>query len=243
MIEINLIPDVKQELLAAKRIRTYVISSAVLVGAVFVGVVVALGVYLVLVQTVRNSLEDNTIKEKSAELQKVKDLSNILTIQNQLTKLGELHATKNIDSRVFSLLAAINPAAPNEVSISSAKVDSETKRITIDGQAVNGYEAAEALKKTILGTSISYKTDDSGETKKASLTQDVSTSEMSYGEDSTGKKVLRFTLAFTYADEFFARSSSNAIIDGPNRQNVTDSFLRIPQSLFSQRATTIGEDQ
>lgn len=242
MIEINLIPDIKQELLKARRIRTYVISAAVIVGIAAVAVVVLLALYLYAVQTVRGTLADGTIKDKSAELQAIEDLPKTLTVQNQLSKLSDMHASKNIDSRFFSLLAAVNPEAPNEVAISSAVIDASSKNIKLEGQAVNGFDAAEALKKTILGTTLEY-TDGDNQTKVAKLTDDVSVSDMSLGEDSTGKKVLRFTFNFTYDEAFFARSSQNAKVLPPNRANVTDSYLRLPQSLFSERASGIGGDQ
>lgn len=241
MIEINLIPDVKQELLRAKRMRTYVISGAIVTGIVAVGVVVLLALYFFTVQGIRGNLTDNSIASKGRELSQVTDLANMLTVQNQLTALDEMHDSKNINSRVFDVLTAINPAQPNQVSMSLVRVDSENKTITIEGQAANGYEAAETLKKTILGTTITYKDDQEDKTVTAKLTDNVSTTDMSYGEDSTGKKVLRFTMNFVYTDAFFARTSSEAIISGPNTKNVTDSYLHIPQSLFSQRAESAQE--
>lgn len=243
MIEINLIPDIKQELLKARRIRTYVISIAVLVGIASVAVVVLLAIYLYGVQTVRGTLADGTIKDKSAELQDVEDLPKTLTIQNQLSKLSDMHATKNIDSRFFSLMAAINPEAPNEVTISSAVISSASKTIKLEGQAVNGFDAAEALKKTILGTTLEYTNAGSNEVSVAQLTDEVVVTDMSLGEDSSGKKVLRFTFTFTYDESFFARTSENARVLPPNRANVTDSFLRLPQSLFGERASEIGGGQ
>ncbi len=235
MIEINLVPDVKQELIQAKRIRTVVISVAIFVGLIAIGIVVLLALYLFGVQTVRSSLADAAITSKGKEMANVSDLGKTLTIQHQLSKLTELHNQKNIDSRFFDLLVAINPTAPNQVSFSLARLDSTAKTVRLEGQAANGYIAADVLKKTILGTSISYK--DSGSTKTLPLTSNVSTSELSYGEDATGKKVLRFTLTFVYADAFFARSSQDAIIVRPDRQNVTDSYLRLPESLFTNRAS------
>jgi hypothetical protein len=242
MIEINLIPDVKQELLNANRVRTYVMSGAVITGIVAVAIVVLMALYLFTVQGIRSNLTDSSITEKSKQLNGIADLSNMLTIQNQLSRLSEMHASKNIDSRIFDLLTAVNPAPPNQVAVSSAKIDAETKTVTIEGQAVNGYEAAESLKKTILSTSVTYR-DESNKTVTTPLTEDVSTSEMSYGEDATGKKVLRFTMSFTYADVFFARSSKDAVIIRPDMKNVTDSYLRIPQSLFGARADNIQEGQ
>lgn len=238
MIEINLVPDVKQELIKAKRIQALVISGAVLVGIVAIAIVVLLALYLFGVQTVRSNLADSAINDKSKQLSGVSDLANTLTIQKQLTELTQLHNEKNIDSRFFDLLAAINPDAPNNVTFSNARIDAEAKTIRLEGQAANGYTAADVLKKTIAGTTLSYK--DGGEQKSVPLTTEVSTSDLSYGEDSSGKKVLRFTISFVYDDAFFARSSQNASIIRPDRQNATDSFLHLPESLFSDRATGQG---
>mgnify|MGYP001584056236 FL=1 len=59
MIELNLVPDVKQEFIRAKRIRNVVISTVILVGIVSIGVVVLLALYLFGVQTVRSNLADS----------------------------------------------------------------------------------------------------------------------------------------------------------------------------------------
>jgi hypothetical protein len=66
-------------------------------------------------------------------------------------------------------------------------------------------------------------------------------SDRSYGEDATGAKVLRFTLTFTYPDKLFSRTAKNATIVAPERSNVTDSFLGVPESLFTQRANDTQE--
>src|SRR5690349_17088201 len=104
MIEINLVPDVKQELLKAQRVRASVISVAILVGIVAVGIVVALAMWVFAVQAARDVVADNTIKKQSQDLSKVEDVSNTLTIQNQLSKLSAMHDDKHIDSRIFDVL-------------------------------------------------------------------------------------------------------------------------------------------
>jgi Tfp pilus assembly protein PilN len=234
MIEINLVPDVKQEFLKAKRVRTVVISTAVLVGLASIAIVALLAVYAFLGQTVRSSLADSEIKDKSAQLAKVEDLGKTLTIQHQLEELSEIHNGTNVMSRFFEMLAAINPSAPNQVTFSMARVDAETNSVRLEGQAVNGFNAADTLKKTILSTTLSYR-DETNEMKTLPLAQSVALSELSYGEDSTGRKVLRFTLTFDYDPAFFSPVSRDAVIVPPNRQNVTDSFLRLPESLFGDR--------
>lgn len=239
MIEINLVPDVKQEYIRAKRVRNTVVSTAVLVGLAAIAIVVVLALYAFPGQSLRSSVADDAIKTKHNTLNGISDLQNSLTVQNQLSKISELHDQENIYSRFFDLLVAINPPAPNQVSFSLARVDSDTKTIHLEGQAANGYNAVDVLKKTILGTSLRYR-DSDGQSITVPLTDNVSTAELTYGEDSTGKKVLRFTLMFSYADPFFDRKSKDAIIVRPDRQNVTDSYKYLPLTLFTDRTMDQG---
>jgi len=241
MIEINLIPDVKQELISAQRVRSTVISIAIVAGIAAVGVMVLLAIYVFGAQQLRSTLADNSIKSENEKLSKVADLGDALTIQNQLTKLSELHDSKKIDSRLFDVLSAIVPPAPNNVAISKIAVDAETSTITIDAQADNGFPALEVFRKTVAATKFEY-SDAENKRQSVQLADNISDSNRSYGEDSSGKKVLRFTMSFTYPEALFARSSLTAAIVGPTRTNVTDSFVGVPSSLFTQRAAdTEGE--
>lgn len=235
MIEINLVPDVKQELIKAQRVRTSVISLSILVGLAAVAIVVVLAIWVFAVQTTRGKISDDTIKVESDKLGKVPDIANILTIQNQLKKLSAMHDAKNIDSRIFDVLATINPPAPNNVSITNLALDSETQTIKIEAQASNGYPALEVFKKTIVATKFEYTID--GEKKSVPLASEMSDSDRSYGDDSVGATVLRFTLTFMYPDELFTRAAENATLVAPTRTNATDSYLGVPNSLFVPKAT------
>lgn len=241
MIEINLVPDVKQELIKAQRVRASVISMSILVGMIAVGVVVVLAIWVFAVQAARGVLSDNTIKSESGKLAKVEDVSNTLTIQNQLSKLTSMHDEKSIDSRIFDILTTINPPAPNNVSITNLSLDSADKTIEIEAQAINGYPALDVFKKTINATTFQFTQD--GQKQSVPLASDMSDTDRSYGEDASGAKVLRFTLTFTYPDELFAKTAQGATIVAPTRTNVTDSFLGVPQSLFTQKATDTTEGQ
>jgi hypothetical protein len=239
MIEVNLVPDVKQELIKAKQSRNFVVSSAILVSAASVGLVIILGIYALFVQPVRSSAIEGDIKKKSTELASKPDINNTLTIQNQLTKINSLHDSKNISSRLLEVLVAINPAAPNQATFSTVKLNNDTKTIRLEGQTPSGYDALEVLKKTILGTTFSF-SNQANETITNKLTENVLPSDMSFGEDATGNRVLRFTLTFEYNEALFARTSKNTKIIRPDRKNVTDSYIGVPVSLFSDRATTEG---
>jgi hypothetical protein len=235
MIEINLIPDVKQELLRAQRARTVVISIAIVASIIAAGIVTLLAVWVFAVQTVRQTVADGDIKKAYSQLQSNNDLSKVLTVQNQLTKITDLNNAKHIDSRVFDVLAAMLPAAPNNVEISDFGVDSTTDTITIQAQASNLYQALEVFKKTVAGATYTY--NDGTGTKTETLATNISTADVSYGEDSNGQKVLRFTLSFTYPDSLFSPLSTNLKLIPANQANATDSFLGLPQSVFSDRAT------
>ena len=80
MIEINLVPDVKQELIKAQRIRATVISVSVIV-TIASGIILALlASYVFGVQTVRSSLADSEITTKNKEVQSNQDLSKLTQI-------------------------------------------------------------------------------------------------------------------------------------------------------------------
>lgn len=236
MIEINLIPDVKRELLRAQRTRATVISVSILTSIIAAGLVVALVLYVFGVQTVRSAILDGQIKDGSETLAKEEDLSKILTIQNQLTKISELNSQKKMDSRMFDVLAAVIPPAPNDVQVSQIAIDAEESSIRIEGQT-RGYDSMEVFKKTIDSAVIVYNNE--GEEQTVKLANDISVTDTSYGSNAENQKVLRFTLTFNYADELFspdiAAPTFRLSIDG----NVTDSYLGIPKSVFTERATDL----
>jgi hypothetical protein len=234
MIEINLVPDVKQELIKAQRVRAGVVSMAILIGIVAVGIVALLAVWVFGVQTARSVISDNTIKTESAKLSGVEDISNTLTIQNQLSKLTNMHNTKSIDSRIFDILTTINPPEPNSVSVTNLSLNASEKTISLEGQAKNGYPALEVFKKTISATKFEYA--ENGTKQSVELASRMSDSDRSYGEDASGARVLRFALTFTYPDLLFSRTAQNSVVVAPSKTNVTDSFLGVPQSLFTQAA-------
>jgi len=236
MIEINLIPDVKQELIRAERVRSVVISASILIGIIAIAVVGILAAWVFGVQTVRSALDDNGIKSGGAQLAGVQDLSKVLTIQNQLTKISQLNNQKHADSRVFDVLLAVIPPAPNSVQVSNLVIDAATNNLSIEGQTA-GYNSLEVFKKTIDGAVLTYKTDGQDQTTK--LATNISTTDVSFGQDTTGQKVLRFTISFTYPDQLFSPTVPGVVIKLTNQGNVTDSYLGIPKSIFVPRASDI----
>lgn len=240
MIEINLVPDIKQEFLRSQRLRARVISMSIFACLAAVGVVTLLFMYIG-TQAIRNARADNDIKQQYDKLTKdYPDLAKVVTIQNQLSVISSLNDKKQISSRVFDLLTAINPKAPNNVKMSTIAIDPIKNTLTIEGTADDGFNAADAFKKTILNTTVDYP--NGKEIAHVPLASTVTVSNTSFGEDVTGKKVLRFKLSFAYPKQLMSNELTNVTVTSPSGTiDVTDSHIGVPSSLFAQPAVDIKE--
>ena len=235
MIEINLLPNVKRELLKTRAMRNRVISISFLVGGASIAAVVVLALILGS-QIAAEAVQNGVIKDRNDKLMAVEDLNKVVTIQNQLTKINEQHSGKKINSRIFDVVTAVNPVAPNNVSFSDIKVNPGSKTITLEGSAVNGYSALETLKKTILNTKI--QTTDGDKSSEVSLTKEIKDGDTSFGENSEGKKVLQFSFSFEYAEELLAPANNGtvSVLTPTGKVDVTDSRQGIPDSLFKSNS-------
>jgi len=238
VIQVNLIPDVKYQLLKARSLRIKIISICTLVSIIAGGAVVLLSVYVFGVQTVANVLADNATTAEYKKLNEVQDLSKILTIQDQLGQISSLEDKQVQTSRLFKMLDEALPSGENEITYSALKLNTEEDTFTIEAEALNGYEALEVLKKTISQTKFVYREEGSSqedEPSKISIAASpIEISDQSYGQNSDNKRVLRFSLSFEYAPELFSTESKDWSFEGPAKQNATDSATGVPKSLFNK---------
>lgn len=241
MIEVNLIPDVKREYLHAQRVRNTVISVSMLVAAAAAGTVIVLGLALGSLQFASGQA-DNSIKSKYKELSDKPDINDLLTIQNQLTQIDMISSNRGVNSRIFDTLSAVNPQAPNNVTMSTVRYNASEKTITIEGSTAGGFNAVDALKKTILNTKLKYTKD--SESAETLLSSSVRITNTAYAEDSGGEKKLTFTLTFSYPEELLSNSVKSLVIVSPTGSvDVTDSKKHVPDSLFEAKASNKKEDK
>lgn len=242
MIEVNLIPDVKLELIKAQKIRNKVISITALIGLVSVATVVALAFYVFGVQALRGSLSDTAINNHMNDLKKVEDLDKTLTIQNQLVKITGLNKSKKVSSRLFDLLNSVIPPSPNDIQISVINVDTAGSVIKLEGQALNSYPAVEIFKKTLENAILDYR-DQDGQTRQIKLIDDIVISNTSYGQDLSGRRLLGFSMGFSYAPELFDQTSKGVNIKINIDGDVTDSYVNIPKSIFADKVIEIEKEK
>ena len=161
MFEINLVPDIKREMLKAQRIRNIVLFVCIALSAT------ALIVVLILLgikggQDIAMTNQDNELKAMSAKVHEFDNLDQFITIQDQLKKLSTISENKKAASRLFGILTAIQPVN-DQVTYSELKLDLTENTLTLEGQANAGpntdginYRALEAYRKGIELTTYDY---------------------------------------------------------------------------------------
>lgn len=132
MIQFNLLPDVKNEYLKARRSKRLVIVGAMGIAGVSLAIMILLFLGVSLFQKKHLSDLSRDIKTDSQKLQATPDLNKILTIQNQLRSLPNLHAQKPVASRLFGYLTQITPG---QVSISNLDIDFDAHTMDVKGSA------------------------------------------------------------------------------------------------------------
>jgi Tfp pilus assembly protein PilN len=129
-LQFNLLPDVKQEYLKTKRTKRTVITASAVASiiALFILLTMITTVYVVNKKQLNDA--DSDIKKYSKQLQDVKNLDKILTIQNQLTSLQQLHQSKHKMSRIYTYLPQVTPA---HVCISQLSIDTTSTTMNFQG--------------------------------------------------------------------------------------------------------------
>lgn len=229
MIELNLLPDVKQEFLRTQRQKKLIISSMILISIVAGGIVLLMVFFVFVAQPGLRLLVDNDVKSKTTELNKNKNLTRNLTIQNQLTTITQLHEDKGVYERFFDYFKNLNPETPNNISISQATLDPATETILIEATAKN-FQAIAVFQDTLKNAELKYADPDTKEAQKVPLFSQVDISEAGLGQDSQGVQVASFKLTLGYDSNAFAWKVANPIVTVPNK-STTPSASQV--SVFS----------
>lgn len=252
MIQINLIPDVKRELLRAQAWRSFIVFVSLAISAGAVGLVVlVLGIMGGQSLIIMNN--DNSIKTEFQKIQNIEDVDKTTTLQNQLSEIEALRkASPNVSRILNQIIVAISPSGEgNEVEFSSVNYDPETRLMSVEGQTLNGAKAVEALQKTIRGTVILYNNKTEEKTCSEADTENPETGcykenliadgtdadlvELSSGENDEGKTVARYKITMTLNPKVLRFSTKNLGIKSPSNGDVTDSRTQIPDNIFKAK--------
>lgn len=259
MIQINLIPDVKRDLLRAQAVRNFVIFVSMIAGiASIVVVVIALVTFGGML--VVTGMNENNIKTKFDDLSKTSNLNEAIIVQSQLNEISNIRKASPNTSRIINqILTAIQTTGSNEVSFSSVKYDPATRTITIEGQSPIGFSALEGFKKTIKDSKIFYR--EQGKAKGASCTVDeatnnkndclmvglladgeeVVTKESAMAKNEENQDVLRFGVSFVLNEVALQFDTKDFAVKSPSKKEVTDSKTVISDDIFTVKVSDEGE--
>lgn len=132
MIQFNLLPDVKLEYIRTQRTKRTVVLIAGLVSGVSISLALLLFLAVNVAQRTHLNNLNNDISQLSQELETTPDLDKVLTVQNQLSRLAELHDKKPVATRLSDYITQVTP---NEVTIGELVVSFEDNTILFKGAA------------------------------------------------------------------------------------------------------------
>ena len=139
--EINLVPDIKNEMIKTLKLRNFIFFICIVVASASIGVTLIFGLTAGGQQIAINS-KQGTIDNLSAKLTSYSDLNDFLTIKDQLGDISTLTNDKKVLSRTFNILSAFLPTGGDTITISEMDVDlaEEQPTFTFDAQANSGTE-------------------------------------------------------------------------------------------------------
>jgi hypothetical protein len=159
MFEINLVPDVKRQLLHLQSMKRLVVFVCVLVLSIGAGILAIL-TSVVVWQQVTQDAKGKEIVASRMTFWSNPNINASLTIQNQLTQLDNVFASKKEVSRIFSVLDVILPTGNYKVSLSGMNINFQNNTIFLEGQArsatLNDAAALEAFEQTVIRTKYDY---------------------------------------------------------------------------------------
>jgi hypothetical protein len=210
------------EYVKAKRAKRTTVTFSLLVSS---AAVVLTGLLFSFVQFGQKKHIDNLTKDISKELTALRstpDLDKILTIQNQLASLPDLHARKPAVSRLFTYIQQVTPIG---VAISSLELDLQNSSIKATGTAddlAKGATLADTYKfaEYITGTG-------NEQTKTKIFSNVVST----LARDEKG--VTSYTITANYDPKIFDNTVTLAI--SVPSTITTRSVLNKPASIFTEQ--------
>lgn len=134
MIQFNLLPDVKLDYVRTHRTKRIVTLVAGSIAAGSLTILVLLFLAVNVVQKNRLDGLSESIAEDTKTLQETPNLNKVLTVQNQLNSLTELHSRKPQLTRLDGYLQKITPT---NVSIADLNIEFEGSAMTFSGAANN----------------------------------------------------------------------------------------------------------
>ena len=241
MISINLLPDVKKELLRIRRERNLVITVSIFaVGGSIAALVILGGILGGL--NIAKLVTENSINTNKATINSAiedKQLNEYLTIQNQLAQIDGLKSQQLVYSRIMDYLVQLNPASPNNAELSSVDLDTSSSAVTAQLEGtVQNFEALNVYKTTLASAELVY--EEKSEDGTSSEVTDSSSSDGGNGKTSGNNDTSTTDNTDAQREKLFTAVS----VDEQGYSNSGDGVSFVISVTFSEKAfsQTIDDD-
>ncbi|MEK7096164.1 MAG: PilN domain-containing protein [Patescibacteria group bacterium] len=217
-VQFNLLPDTKLAAVKSSRSRNLAVSVALIISAASAAIFLILLATTSVIQKKQLSDADKAIATQTAKLQSMTGLDKMITVQNQLSTLVDLHKNKHISSRIFSYLPEVTPT---QVSLGRLSMDFKANTMQIDGTALD-QKSVNTFIDTLKFTTYIVNSDDSPKSAFPSVVE---------SSFSIAAKNVSFSLNVTFDPALFG----NNILDSQGHAKAPS--LQVPK-LTTTRSIT-----
>lgn len=257
MISLNLLPDVKKDLLKVRRERNLVMMVSIVA---VIGSLAVLGLLFLWMGALTGlkMLDENKINDAKARIETAKEdeqLDKYLTIQNQLAQIDGLKGNQLVHSRLMDFLVQLNPAEPNNVFLRSVRLtadgEGESADLSVDIEGTTGnFASLDVYKNTLISAKLIYedKPEDEVESTDTSESDESSSDAESSNNEDASSSSESTAVAEAASEMLFNEVSvvdSNLSSDGVNfsisaifnttafSPNITNIKIEIPKEITS----------
>ena len=137
--EINLVPDVKSEMIKAQKSRNLVFFICIVI-AIASGSVVSILGSIKGAQDITMAGQDAHLKNLSTKITGYEELAEFLTLQNQINGIAKIEDNQKELSRAVMFLNSLIPSGPDTVEVSELAIDLTETTLSFDAQANAGKD-------------------------------------------------------------------------------------------------------
>jgi Tfp pilus assembly protein PilN len=228
MIQLNLLPDIKKEYIKAQTLKRNILIVSILAVIVSVGIVVLLAVYVHVVQKVALDNVKTSVTKNNAQLQKVSNLPQILTVQAALSALPNLHSQNYTTSNLFNYLKVL---VPNNVSLNKLDLEETLQTIQFTGISTD-YTSLSVFADTLKHAQLTYGSAGQTHTITAFSQVNILSANVSTGTQTPG---VDFSLQVNFNPILFQETTVNPTMNVPSI-DPNDQFTKTNQ-LFGQQGS------
>ena len=132
--EINLVPEIKYQMLKSMRFRKVSTFVCVIVAGV-IGITTAVFGIIVVVQNNTLAQQDKKLENMANKISEFSSMDDFLTLQSQLNAIQTVNDNKQVLSRIFGVLSMLRPQGGDELTLSKVSINMEDDTVTMEGQA------------------------------------------------------------------------------------------------------------